>query len=325
VITIPFGEENETLTGDTIDSWMTSRLPGYVVDEEKVAEYVSELAKAHNTMYTYHPFVTASGEEITIKGGTYGWKLDNETVTQALIEAIYGMTSVTVEPVFLQEAASFTYPDYGDSYVEVNLTAQKVYLFEDGECILSSDVVTGDDRDESTHTTDGIWRIEYLDLNAKLSGTEYQTPVVFWMPFNGNIGLHDALWRSEFGNNIYKTNGSHGCVNMPYEVAKTIYQHVQTGTPVIVYYLDGTESSDTTTQSDSQIATAVEETIERVGSVEELTKERYERLYYAEWLYKRLNSSRKALVSSDAKKQLDALKEAYKEQTGKELVIEEMK
>lgn len=56
------------------------------------------------------------------------------------------------------------------------------------------------------------------------------------MPFYGNVGIHDATWRSSFGGNIYKTDGSHGCVNAPLYLAKTIYANIESGTPVICYY-----------------------------------------------------------------------------------------
>ena len=49
-------------------------------------------------------------------------------------------------------------------------------------------------------------------------------------------GLHDASWRSSFGGSIYKTNGSHGCVNMPYSVAKAIYENIEDYTTIICRY-----------------------------------------------------------------------------------------
>ena len=55
------------------------------------------------------------------------------------------------------------------------------------------------------------------------------------MPFNGGIGIHDASWRNKFGGEIYKTGGSHGCVNSPYEVAKAIFDNIEVGTPVVCY------------------------------------------------------------------------------------------
>lgn len=78
-------------------------------------------------------------------------------------------------------------------------------------------------------------------LNSKqrdsvLIGEDYASPVSFWMPFIKNdIGLHDASWRDEFGGEIYKTGGSHGCVNLPYYVAKAIFDNISPGCPVIVH------------------------------------------------------------------------------------------
>ena len=68
-----------------------------------------------------------------------------------------------------------------------------------------------------------------------LRGEDYATPVSYWMAVYGNIGIHDATWRRKFGGSIYKTGGSHGCINTPYANAKMIYENVSIGTPVIVY------------------------------------------------------------------------------------------
>ena len=42
---------------------------------------------------------------------------------------------------------------------------------------------------------------------------------------------------------FYKTKGSHGCINMPYEKAQELYGYIEKGTPVICYHLAGTERS----------------------------------------------------------------------------------
>ena len=68
-----------------------------------------------------------------------------------------------------------------------------------------------------------------------LNGPGYSSYVEYWMAFNGNIGLHDANWRNEFGGSIYRSNGSHGCVNLPTEAAKLIYETVSYGYPVVCY------------------------------------------------------------------------------------------
>ena len=77
----------------------------------------------------------------------------------------------------------------------------------------------------------------YTTTDAVLRGEDYATPVKYWMPFAGDVGMHDASWRKSFGGNIYKTNGSHGCINLPTSVAKTIYNTIEKGWPVLVYTL----------------------------------------------------------------------------------------
>ena len=57
----------------------------------------------------------------------------------------------------------------------------------------------------------------------------------YWMPFNGNIGLHDASWRDAFGGHIYYMKGSHGCINLPTQKAAEIYDQVEKGEAVVVY------------------------------------------------------------------------------------------
>ena len=92
------------------------------------------------------------------------------------------------------------------------------------------------------HTTPaGLYSLTYKQRDAVLKGEGYASPVKYWMPFNGGVGLHDATWRSTFGGTIYKTGGSHGCINLPYSAAQKIFAQLKTGDPVLVYNLPGTE------------------------------------------------------------------------------------
>ena len=45
----------------------------------------------------------------------------------------------------------------------------------------------------------------------------------------------DADWQSEFGGDVYKTKGSHGCVNLPSDQAEIIYHTIDSGYPIILY------------------------------------------------------------------------------------------
>ncbi len=127
----------------------------------------------------------------------------------------------------------------------MNLTAQHMFLYVDGNKVMESDFVSGNVA-RGFATPPGIFGIMYKQRDAVLRGPGYASPVRFWMPFNGGIGFHDANWRGQFGGSIYRTNGSHGCVNMPYEAAKTLFENIYTGMPVICYNLDGTGNQKST-------------------------------------------------------------------------------
>ena len=57
------------------------------------------------------------------------------------------------------------------------------------------------------------------------------------MPYFGGYGLHDSTWREadEYGGDVYLRSGSHGCINMPLELAQKVDSTVHVGTKVILY------------------------------------------------------------------------------------------
>lgn len=124
-------------------------------------------------------------------------------------------------------------PKYKSSYIDVSISNQKLYYYEKGNLILTSDIVTG----INNGTPTGTYKVLNKSRNINLTGADYVSFVNYWIAFIGNsYGFHDASWRSSFGGNIYKYNGSHGCVNMPYNKVKELYELVQIGTPVYIRY-----------------------------------------------------------------------------------------
>ncbi len=239
-ITYTFGEKQEVLDGDTIVTWMETDGADITVDETKIADYVEYLRKNYNTIFKTRTFRTSYDMDVIIDKGDYGWWMNTQQETAELAEMIQNGESGERTPAYYQTAAVHGIPDYGDTYVEINLTAQHLLLYVEGELILESDFVSGNSA-RGFDTPAGIYGITYKERNATLAGQGYRTPVSYWMPFNNNIGMHDAGWRKSFGGNIYKTNGSHGCINLPYSIAEEIYGYIEQGTPVICYYLPGTE------------------------------------------------------------------------------------
>ena len=100
---------------------------------------------------------------------------------------------------------------------------------------MDTPVVTGNPNVEGNETPTGCFAVDAMMSPYVLKGEGYAAPVTYWMPFSGNVGVHDASWRTEFGGNMYLLDGSHGCVNTPYSQAEIIYQNIDIGAPVVVY------------------------------------------------------------------------------------------
>ena len=239
-IAYTFGEQKEILDGATISEWLHIDGTEVTLDKTQVGSFVASLRKKYDTIFRPRTFMTSYGREITISDGDYGWWMNSDQEAQELTEMIGRGESGERTPVYYQTADHYGAPDYGDTYVEINLTAQHLFLYKDGIQLLESDFVSGNSA-RGYDTPAGVYGITYKQRNATLTGENYQTPVSYWMPFNRNIGMHDAGWRGSFGGDIYKTNGSHGCINLPPSVAREIYENIEKGTPVICYHLPGTE------------------------------------------------------------------------------------
>mgnify|MGYP000563948544 FL=1 len=181
---------------------------------------------------------TSYGKTVTITTGNYGWKIDQAKETAALVSLIKNGEQTSREPEYSQKAASHSGNDYGNTYVEINLTAQHLYFYANGKLLVESDFVSGNAA-KGWSTPAGAYSITYKQRNATLKGQGYATPVSYWMPFNGGIGFHDATWRGSFGGQIFWNSGSHGCINLPYSAAQTIYQNIEKDYLVICFYRNG--------------------------------------------------------------------------------------
>ena len=233
-ITYKFGEDREVLDGSIIKDWLVTDEGKLDIDPDLVREYVNTLSKKYDTWGKKREFKTTGGETITISEGAYGWWMNRAGEAEALVELIRSGKSEERTPLYHAQAAQYGENDIGDSYVEIDLTSQHLWVYKDDQLVEETDFVSGN-VSRGYNTPVGIYGITYKERNTTLRGANYASKVSFWMPFNGNVGMHDASWRSSFGANIYLTNGSHGCVNLPSKKAEVIYGYVEQGEPVIVY------------------------------------------------------------------------------------------
>lgn len=234
-VTYLFRNRKEILDGNLINEWLNVDDNLHVkISIDAVAEYVNSLGLKYNTVGAARNFKTSSGNIVEVKGGLYGWKINQVAETKALLEIITQGEAVEREPEYLQRALSRDENDIGDTYIEISITKQHLWFYKDGNLIAHGSVVTGNPN-KGNPTVLGTYKIMYKEKGSTLSGFNYDVRVAYWMPFYGNFGIHDASWRYAFGGEIYKRKGTHGCVNVPLYLAKMIFDNVEKGTPVICY------------------------------------------------------------------------------------------
>ena len=236
IITYDFGDRTERVDRDVIKDWFTRDENGDItLDRDLVAEYVNNLGYKYDTFGCTRTFRTYDGREKIITGGDYGWAIDQPKETDGLIEAILSGETQVREPVYAYKGWSRNTNDIGYTYLEIDLTNQRMVFYKDGYPLVDTLVVTGNPNIIGCATPTGCYAIDAMKSPAVLTGEDYSAPVTYWMPFAGNVGVHDATWRTEFGANLYMFEGSHGCVNTPYDKAAVIYQNIDVGAPVVVY------------------------------------------------------------------------------------------
>lgn len=241
-ITYVFGDQQEILPGLEAVKWIDGVSGSTVqVNQQKVAGYVKYLADKYDTYGKPHTFTSTSGRQVSVNGD-YGWQINQAEEAVALTRMVQNGTNQTREPAYSRTAASRTGNDFGTTYVEVDMGLQHIYMYENGTLIAEAPIVTGNVAKGWT-TPEGLYTLYYKERDRVLRGPKradgtysYESPVSYWMPFNGGIGLHDASWRGKFGGEIYKNNGSHGCINIPPKTAAVIYEHVYKGIPILCFY-----------------------------------------------------------------------------------------
>ena len=241
-ITYDFGEEKVVLGWDTLKDWLVPENSDNPVSEEAIYNYASQLAAEYDTIYITRTFETSRGYTVTLPSNDYGFQIDVDAEFDQLKADIYANAPVEREPVYAVRGYSRNgHDDLNGTYVEVDLTGQYLWFYKNGDLIVESSVVTGLPKD-GRETAEGAFAIPYKASPFNLvggggegEGDAWDVEVRYWMPFHDGQGLHDADWRGSFGGNIYQTSGSHGCVNLPVDVAAVIYEYMEENVAVILY------------------------------------------------------------------------------------------
>ena len=248
-VTYLFGDKQEVLDGMRVKDWFTYDEAGNYVDNPdglmaNIRAYTAELAAKYDTLGRDRVIKsTATGENVTVEGGNYGFLIDQEEESLQLLKDIQNHANTQREPVYAQRGVVYGANDVGNTYVEVDLTQQHLWYYKDGKLLMDSDFVSGTYYNYERRTPGGTYYLKYKQRDQVLrpapnpdGSYDYESPVDYWMPFNGGIGFHDADWRWYFGGSIYLYNGSHGCINLPVSFAGGFYENLEAGCPIICFY-----------------------------------------------------------------------------------------
>ena len=238
-----------TVDADLIKDWVAFNPDGSVtLDDGQLTAWVDTLEAQIDDVDGTRTYTRPDGKVITVTGGSYGWITDGDAMTQLVRDTVTNAYVGDQEIPCKQTAAVYNPggQDWGARYVDVDISEQYARFYDsDGSIIWETAIISGatfDNRDTPT----GVYFINNKARNQTLIGLTdpatgqplYETPVSYWMPFVGNmVGFHDAYWQSAFGGDLYHTEaGSHGCINLPPEMAVALWDIIQIGDVVVTHY-----------------------------------------------------------------------------------------
>lgn len=241
VITLTFGEEKEIIDKSKIYKWLSVNASNEIIfDKEAIVAYIDEFAKKYETMGQSRTFITSSGKEITVSGGDFGWWINRNAEADAIIEDIKNLNSAVREPAYLQRAGGYGENDFGNTYIEINLTTQHLYAYKEGNKIVDCDIISGDPGLKK-ETPTGAFNMRFMFTNYDYVRGSFKKTLKYWMVFYGNtvdtnIGIASCNWITTFGGNAYKGAGSLGSIYVNEADAKTLYMELPgKDFPVIIY------------------------------------------------------------------------------------------
>ena len=240
VIQYTISGQTETVPQTAIIEWLGTDENGEVsVNREGVAAYLQGLSDKYSTYSRTRDFLATDGETVQVPSGTYGWTLAVAAETDNLISYVLAGEDVTVTPNYNGTGYHADGADIGTTYVEVDLSSQHMWYYQDGVVVLETDIVSGH---PMSPTPTGVFYIWNKEEDAVLKGynprteKDYESPVEYWMPVEWTgIGIHDSSWQPAYGGEYWLTAGSNGCVNTPPGVMAELFGMIGIGVPVVIH------------------------------------------------------------------------------------------
>ena len=208
-ITIVFKSGSSmTLTNESLWKLLKLEENQLLIDEEALEQFATETAKGNSvSKYEY---------------------IDSNSLKNSLQETLLLTEDKTLQVKWVYVTKKL---------VEVDISEQTLWYYENDVLIFTSPVVTGN-ASMGCGTPTGTYYVRRKVTDSTLRGSDYTEHVDYWIGWDstGRIyGFHDASWRDSFGGDIYLTDPSHGCVNMPLDKVAQLYEAVDIGTEVYIH------------------------------------------------------------------------------------------
>lgn len=212
-----------------------------LISEEKIHDFTEGIADNHDTKWFMEEYRQGKESEILIRnnrkgnGNLFDSSQAFETIKTSFLDNSQSDEKFVDIKLFDDVKAYDADSMLGKTYIEIDMQDQMLYYYVDGNLSMDMPIVTGN-INRSRGTPTGIFNVYNKRYHTYLRGADYVSYVNYWLGVNKGVGIHDANWRSEFGEEIYKRDGSHGCINCPEEKVSVLWEVVDVGTPVVLYY-----------------------------------------------------------------------------------------
>lgn len=211
---------------------------------DPLRHFVKNLADTYNTVNTARRFQTTMDGKIRIAPSSTdnfgGWDMNIEATLKELNSMVRNRESGTVVATWRTTGKSHDVDnDFGDTYIEISIQRQRMWLYVDGVIRVNTDITTGRDTDDR-RTPTGMFRTLDFKEDFTMTGEGYTAKCKYFIQVTADgVGIHDASWRSNYGGDEWVERGSHGCINTPFDAARTIFEIITArssqGIPVIIY------------------------------------------------------------------------------------------
>ncbi len=159
-------------------------------------------------------------------------------VTSLILGVVWGVTAAAENPVSVNSTTGAGIASGGafnvsaaartGKWIEVVLSRQRLYAWQNGRIVMSSAISSGVSR---YPTLRGTFRVYVKYWATRMRGPGYNLPgVPYTMYYYRGYAIHGAYWHNNFGHPM-----SHGCVNLPVWFARRLFLWAPMGIMVVVH------------------------------------------------------------------------------------------